>query len=275
MPLRDTRLASPVPSICPFLRFYGADGLTFPFERPADGNVCLALDEPLAQSTRQQELVCLVDAHANCPRYLRGMVVTPTGGARRGGRAFSPAVAASLVVLLVSAIVSVGYVAAAGGLTLPPDAVRGLVAGGSPTAGPPTTGASTTAPPTTATGSAGTAVATPGAASAPPSVVPTPAATPSPSPAETPTPTRSRAPKPTPGPTATPSPASTSDRFSVLSACPGRPDCWIYVVRSGDNLFSIAHWFGVSLDSIYAMNPWARTATLTAGQELRIPTPTR
>jgi LysM repeat protein len=46
-------------------------------------------------------------------------------------------------------------------------------------------------------------------------------------------------------------------------------------VRSGDNLASIAHYFGVSLDSIYALNPWARTTGLRAGQHLRITTPTR
>jgi LysM repeat protein len=61
----------------------------------------------------------------------------------------------------------------------------------------------------------------------------------------------------------------------VLAPCPAAPDCWIYTVRSGDNLVSIAHWFGVPLDTVYEMNPWARTSGLRPGQELRLPPPTR
>jgi LysM repeat protein len=60
-----------------------------------------------------------------------------------------------------------------------------------------------------------------------------------------------------------------------VRACPGAARCWIYRVRAGDNLFSIANYFGVSLDSIYDRNPWARTQGLRAGQELRLPPPTR
>jgi len=80
-------------------------------------------------------------------------------------------------------------------------------------------------------------------------------------------------PEPTPRRTATPRPRS--DRFAVISRCPGRRDCWIYTIRTGDNLFSIAHWFGVSLDRIYAMNPWARSHGIRPGNDLLIPTPTR
>ncbi|HEY3523734.1 MAG TPA: LysM domain-containing protein [Candidatus Limnocylindrales bacterium] len=265
MPLHDTRTASPQPSICPFLRFQGSEGLTFPMERPDDGNVCTALEEPAVQSTRQQELVCLVAAHADCPRYLRGVAVTTKRAARAESRTLSPAVVASLVVLFASAVVSVGYVAASGGLTLPPDAATALV---------------TTASPTTTTAAGGVAGISPTptsglvsarSASATPPVAPTPAPTPAATPAPTPRPTSA----PTPKPTVRPSPAATSDRFDVLTPCPGQSDCWIYVVRAGDNLFSIAHWFGVPLDAVYAMNPWAQTVTLRAGQELRVPTPTR
>ena len=60
----------------------------------------------------------------------------------------------------------------------------------------------------------------------------------------------------------------------LLTACPGTPDCYIYVVRSGDNLFSIARYFGVPLNTVKAMNPWTKNG-LVAGRELRIPTPTR
>ena len=74
-------------------------------------------------------------------------------------------------------------------------------------------------------------------------------------------------------PTATPAP--TSDRYNLLRACPNTPKCWIYRVRSGDNLYSIANYFGVSRDSIYARNTWLKNSGLRAGQELRLPPPTR
>jgi hypothetical protein len=46
-------------------------------------------------------------------------------------------------------------------------------------------------------------------------------------------------------------------------------------VRRGDNLFSIANYFGVPLRRVYAMNPWLENSGLRAGQELRLPPPTR
>jgi LysM repeat protein len=78
-------------------------------------------------------------------------------------------------------------------------------------------------------------------------------------------------------PTANPTPVATprSDRYKLLKACPNTPKCWIYTVRSGDNVYSIAHYFGVSQDSIYARNPWLRNTGLRAGQQLRLPPPTR
>ena len=56
--------------------------------------------------------------------------------------------------------------------------------------------------------------------------------------------------------------------------CPGTSRCWIYTVRAGDNLFSIANYFGVSQDSIYDRNPFVRNG-LRPGQNLRLPPPTR
>jgi LysM repeat protein len=47
------------------------------------------------------------------------------------------------------------------------------------------------------------------------------------------------------------------------------------VVRSGDNLVSIARYFGVPLETVYRLNPWTRTSGLRAGQELILPPPTR
>jgi spore germination protein YaaH len=49
----------------------------------------------------------------------------------------------------------------------------------------------------------------------------------------------------------------------------------MYVVRSGDNLYSIAHWFGVPLDTVYQMNPTLRTAGLRTGLRIDLPPPTR
>ncbi|HEU4402448.1 MAG TPA: LysM domain-containing protein, partial [Candidatus Polarisedimenticolia bacterium] len=67
----------------------------------------------------------------------------------------------------------------------------------------------------------------------------------------------------------------TSNRYALLTKCPTTPDCWIYVVRAGDNLFSIARYFGVPLATIEARNPWVKTTALAAGQKLLLPAPTR
>jgi LysM domain-containing protein len=267
--LPDARTASTRPTICPFLRSDdpGA-GLTFPIETEDASNVCIALGEPLAQSFRQQELVCLSAAHASCPRYLRGVLVAPEAGPRATRRLVSPAIAASIAVLVVSTLVSVGYVAAAGGLAVP---------------------IGSRSPATTAASSDVAAVATlrPDASvrasedvqgpTPEPTIRPTPTISPTATPMATPGPTPT--PFPTPFPTQTPEPTATrtpaSDRFALLVACPGRSDCYVYVVRAGDNLYSIARYFGVPLDAVYRLNPWTRTTRLTAGKELILPTPTR
>ena len=71
-----------------------------------------------------------------------------------------------------------------------------------------------------------------------------------------------------------PRPAPTSDRYALLKPCPNKPDCWIYRVRSGDNLFSIANYFGVPLATVKALNPWTANG-LRAGRDLILPPPTR
>ena len=60
----------------------------------------------------------------------------------------------------------------------------------------------------------------------------------------------------------------------MLTSCPNTPNCYVYVVRSGDNLFSIANYFGVSLNTVKAWNPWTQNG-LVVGRGLRIPPPTR
>ena len=246
---------SPDPDVCPFLRAAGTGGLTAPIETPDPANRCAALAEAVPQSLRQQELVCLSTGHINCPRYLRGAAVvaeTPTAVVREG-RAMSPAMLGSLVVLVLALSASVGVVLARGGaLNIGPS---GVIASPSATA---------------------LAVASPSVAVASvPVVAPTasPVVTPSPSPSPTPTPSPTATPAPTAKPTPRPTPRS--DRYDLLRACPNTPRCWIYRVRSGDNLYSIARYFGISTDSIYARNPWLRDRGLRAGQELRLPPPTR
>jgi hypothetical protein len=99
--------------------------------------------------------------------------------------------------------------------------------------------------------------------------------TPSALPSDGPTLSPSGSPKPekTPKPTTTPKPAT--NRFALLTKCPSTSNCWIYRIRSGDNLYSIANYFGVSLDAVKARNPWTQTEGLKAGRQLLIPTPTR
>ncbi|HEY7701460.1 MAG TPA: LysM domain-containing protein [Candidatus Limnocylindrales bacterium] len=246
---------SPDPDICPFLRSIGERGLTAPIEAPDAGNRCAALAEAVPQSRRQQELVCLTTGHVNCPRYLRGAAVmtdTPAVAVREG-RAMSPAMLGSLVVLVMALTASVAFVLARGG-------ALGI--------GP--TGPSASAP---------VAVVSPSPSVAPPSPTaaavasPTPTASPSPSPTPIPSPSPTATIEPTPPPTQRPAP--TSDRYQLLRACPNTPRCFIYTVRSGDNVFSIARYFGVPMDSIYDRNPWLRETGLRAGQQLRLPPPTR
>src|SRR4029079_7834387 len=243
--------------ICPFLRAATAGGaLADSLEPPDPPTPCAALHDAVPQSLRQQELVCLSSAHVNCPRYLRGAVglpapVEPVSAARR----ITPATAGALALFALAFVISVGFVVATGGLAL--------------TAAVPT--------------------ATPGGAvlgeieTAPPSFLPTPEPTAEPTPAPTPSSILSPSPSPiptvaptpaaTPEPTAKATPRPTSNRFALLKSCPGTPDCYIYIVRSGDNLFSIAKYFGVPLKTVQAMNPWTKSG-LVAGKELRIPTPT-
>ncbi len=263
LPLVEGR--SPRGTICPFLRAMGPDDVVgFPIETPDPMNRCAALTDVVPQSLRQQELVCLTGNHVNCPRYLRGAIEVSSVPATRpriaGKPALTPAIAASLGILALSFAASVVFGLANGGLVLPSTAFR------TPTPG---TSASVIA---IASPSASTSTA--GASSAPATPLPSPSPTPLPSsPTSAPTPTEAPTTAPTPRPT--PNPTPRSNRFALLKKCPDKPNCWIYSIHSGDNLFSIANYFGVSLDTVKALNPWTKTQRLKAGRQLIIPTPTR
>lgn len=255
---------SPGSMICPFLRASvttdGAATLGPPVVVPDPSNRCAALAEAVPQSLRQQELVCLTGAYRNCPRYLRGslMIGEPVVAAPQPGRTtrtLSPAILGSVAVLVAAFAASIAFVGARGGLTIEPFETSGP----SPTAAAVVPGTASPAPTEDAT--------------AAPTPEPTDAPTPSPTPETTPTPLPTATPAPTSRPTPTPLP--TSDRYQLLEPCPDASDCWIYTVRSGDNLTSIANYFGVPLEAVYDRNPWARTTPLRAGQELRLPPPTR
>lgn len=242
--------------VCEFLAAQTADGeLVAPILAPADANRCVALGDAAPQSARQQELVCLGAAHRSCPRYLRGLLLRDVPPSPPRPEPISAAVVAAGLVLVAAIAASFGFLAVRGGLTVAllspsPDASQvAVVPAGSPTPGV------TPAP----------------SATAPASPIQSGPASPSSSPSASPSPT----PPPTPIPTPSPTPRPSSDRYAVLEPCPTTPNCWIYTVRSGDNLVSIAHWFGVPLDTVYELNPWTRTTGLRAGQELRLPPPTR
>src|SRR6185295_15710124 len=127
---------------------------------------------------------------------------------------------------------------------------------------------------------AAVAVAPSATAGTSPSVSPVASGSPEPSPTSSATPSASLepsqapTPSPTPAPPRSPTPAPSSNRFALLTACPSTPNCWIYVIRRGDNLVSIANYFGVDYDRVRAMNPRLRIP-IHAGDRLRMPTPTR
>jgi LysM repeat protein len=257
------------PRICPFLRTVDDEArLDPPLDVPHPLNRCAALREPVPQSLRQQELVCLTSGHVNCPRYLRGAVGIGQAPVRvRAQRSVdvTPATAGALAALVLAFVASLAFVVGNGGIALtaavPASSPTGEVLGAVET--PPATTEPTTAPPSPTPNRMATPTATPAATA---SAVPT--ASPAPTPSSTPAPTAS------PSPTAKPTTRPTSGRFALLKPCPDQTGCWIYKVRAGDNLFSIAKYFGVPIATVRAWNPWVKDG-LVIGRALKIPTPTR
>jgi len=252
------------PDTCPFLRTVDdATVLRPPIEAPDPANRCTAVGAPAPQSARQQQLVCLTSGHGNCPRYLRGALV-PTQPIARSAiqRGPSSAVIASALILVAAAAASVGFLLVRGGLSVPTASIApGNVAAitGSPAPSSAVVAILSPSP------MAPTAAPTPS-----PTLAPTPTATTAPTPLPTATPTTA----PTPAPTAPPPP--TSVRYKLLDPCPGKPNCWIYTVRAGDNLVSIVNWFGVPYETVLKMNPQiGDPTTIRTGDEIRMPPPTR
>jgi len=114
-----------------------ADGSLAPALAIDAANRCTAVGDPVPQSGRQQELVCLTAAHANCPRYLRGILLAgspPPPEAKR--EPIAPAVIGATLILLAAVAASFGFLAVRGGFNLPagtaPPALVAVVASESP-----------------------------------------------------------------------------------------------------------------------------------------------
>lgn len=245
---------SPRPETCPFLRAAGADAaIGPPVDAVAAGNRCTALGPPQALSEPQQRLVCLAASHAACPRYLQGVAAAEDGLLGRTSRRGPPlSIAAAFAVLALTAVAVAAYMVASGGLALalPPASPSGdLLAGAERTQS------------ATPTAAALGATATPSAAPAP-----------TPTPSDIPIPTAPPSPSPTPSPT--PRPTTVADRFRGLDRCDGPEVCYMYVVRSGDNLSSISSYFGSTLAAVLEMNPQIEDpSSIRPGDRINLPPP--
>jgi hypothetical protein len=269
-PWSDPSSANPGPMRCHFLRSVGPDGkLTEAQMGAVPTHRCAAFGDPLPLSMRQQELVCLQRVHVSCPRYVRGTLLaneTPASPANAGTRKRLPILSILGIGLVVLAIAMV----AAAILGLPPfsgaTGSRPAIALGTPSAAIPT---SITAANPTAT----------------PTVTSIPSAVPSAAPSARPSATVVHSSPPTPAASAWP-PGATASRMKLVVPCTGQANCYVYIVRGSgpppagngssvpDSLTNVAAFFGVSVNEINALNPWA-SAGIHAGDKLKIPPPTR
>ena len=249
--------------VCPFLRSLDdREQVGLPIELPAVANRCASQPELVPQSLRQQELVCLTMAHLDCPRYTRGAAVAIASEVApvrtRSTSTMTPAMLAALTLLAAAFTASVVFTLARGGLDLPAAAVAAI-------RGPVVKRRRRRAY-RRALGDPGRRrLRSPQRQARPRARLrPRPLRRPRARRPTWPHQRRSRRRPPRP----------TSDRYALLTACPDKPDCWLYRVRAGDNLFSIANYFGVPLAKVKALNPWTANG-LRAGRDLILPPPTR
>ena len=246
--------------VCPFLSAIGPDDrLGAPLAVPDPSNRCLSSGIPSAVLGRDQAVLCLAAAHEECPRYVRATtgpaVDAPVNRARRISL---PIIAA--VGLLIAA-------AAVGGASI---AIRGDLSAGAPVTGAPGSGALAAS-----TATSPVAQAAPGAAGSP---APTTSAAASASAAASGPPARSSvAPSPSARPAGTPSASPTAPaRYPGLTPCRGVPDCYVYVVKTGDTLTRIATRYGLTLAEVLARNPAISDPShIVRGLKVRLPTPKR
>ena len=155
-----------------------------------------------------------------------------------GSRTLTPAVLLAVVFTMACAFVSIAFVAARGGLDLPLAATT-----------PPGVARASTVP-TNATAS------TPGPTAAPQVTA-------------MPLPSGPGSPEPSLSPTAPPTPYATPDPLAVLPPCPDHPGCYLYTIRRGDTLSTIADRWLISIGTLEALNPQiGDPSTIVVGQVL-------
>jgi LysM repeat protein len=225
-----------------------------------------------------------------------------------GRRTLTPAVLLAVVFTTACALVSVAFVANRGGLDLPLAASASAEvarASSAPSPAPSTPQASVPAPSETAVGPSEAPTPTPTPTSPAPTTAPTPGPTPDPLTALPACPDRPGCYEYTVrrGDTL----STISDRWGIslrilealnpqlsspgtivvgqalflgrtplvsLPACPDAPACYLYVVRPGDRLSTIAGRYGITIQAILAFNPTITDPNaIFSGQTLRLPGP--
>ena len=247
--------------VCQFLRSINPDGtLDDPGSVAVSNHRCAAFGDPLPLSLRQQELVCLQRVHLSCPRYLRGTVLG--GEAARAAPQEDDRNRPGLVGLAALALVIVAIAILVTGPVL------GIL---------PFGGAGSTPSPIIV-------VVSPSASRATPTLIAATSPGITPGPTRTPALTATGTANQTAVASATWPPGATASRMNLLTRCPNGQNCYIYSVRGPgqngsqvtDTLQGIAGFFGVKVDAIVALNQGLTSSSvLTAGQQLRIPPPTR